>query len=239
MTYSRRLLFLYNMAYYERLASAIQNDVYSGLQGYHENLSMNIDQLQDEIVQERLAIIKELTLKGTLPKKDLLLSLNCIPVDCKDIENCGICSKIQGFEGTPVAHFEIPQVITDFDNLGIEYIGTVDKQLRFTVYTSLTAAALHKYRKRRAHKPYVYIDTTPNENNMYDVFLFNAPFIQMVSVIGVFKDLRQVEESNCCIDLSYNFTFIDSLIQQKVTEKKIRYYRQLSMPNLPNDQSYK
>jgi hypothetical protein len=31
------------MAYYERLASAIQNDVYSGLRGYHENISMSIE----------------------------------------------------------------------------------------------------------------------------------------------------------------------------------------------------
>lgn len=228
------------MAYYERLASAIQNDVYSGLRGYHENLSLNIEQLEDEIVQERLSIIKEYTLKGILPKKDLLLSLNCITVDCKDLENCGKCMQLSDcYEGTPTAHFEIPQVIVDFGKVGIEFVGTIDKTTSFTVYTSLTQATKHKYRKRRAHKPYVYIDITPNENGMFDCFIFNAPFIKMVSVIGVFKDLRQVEETNCCIDLTRNFTFIDSLIQQRLTEKKIKYYRQLSAPIAPNDQTYK
>lgn len=228
------------MAYYERLASAIQNDVYSGLKGYHENLSMNMEQLEDEIAQERLSIIKEYALKGTLPKKDLLLSLRCITVDCKDIENCTCYNKIKDFGGgTPTAHFEIPQIITDFDNYGIEYIGTIDRESNFTVYTSLTAASKHKYRKRRAFKPYVYIDITPNENGMFDVFIFNAPFLRVVSVVGVFKDLRQVEESNCCLDLTQHFTFIDTLIQSRLTERKIKYYRQLSAPVLPNDQSYK
>lgn len=226
------------MAYYERLASAIQNDVYSGLRGYHENLSMDLEQLEDEIVQERLTVIKEYILKGVLAKKDLLLSLNCLAVDCKDLEKCNRCRDDFPF-GTPTAHFEIPQLITDFGGVGIEFIGTVDKTISFTVYTSMTAALKHKYRKRRANKPYVYIDTTPNENGMFDVFVFNAPFIKYVSVVGVFKDLRQVEESQCCIDLTKNFSFIDSEIQKRLTQKKLYYYRQLSAPLAPNDQSYK
>lgn len=225
------------MAYYERMASAIQNDVYAGLKGYHQNLSMSIEQLEDEIVQERLTLIKEYALKGVLPKKDLLLSLNCIAVDCKDIEKCSPCSEY--IDGTPTAHFEIPQIITDFDNLGIEFIGPPDRSMKYTVYTSLIAASKHKYRKRRADRPYVYIDVTPNEHNMYDVFIFNAPFISKVSVVGVFKDLRQVEESGCCLDLANNFTFLDSTVQQRLTEKKIRYYRQLATSIAPNDQSYK
>lgn len=222
------------MAYYERLASAIQNDVYSGLQGFHANLSMSIEQLEDEIVQERLALIKELTLKNALPIKDLLLSLNCVPVNCKDIERC----KCSDFEGELVAHFEIPQLVLDFDGLGIYYIGTIDRSQPFTIYTSLSLAKKHKYRKRRADKPYVYLDITPNENGMHDVYIFNAPLIKYVSVIGVFKDLRQVEESQCCIDLSKNFTAIDSTIQQRLTERKIKYYRQLASKPTPNNQTY-
>lgn len=224
------------MAYYERIASAIQNDVYAGLRGYHANLSMNLEQLEDEIVQERLALIKEYILKGILAKKDLLLSLNCLAVDCKDIEHCR-CK--QDFEfGTPTAHFEIPQLIMDFGGVGIEYIGTVDKTQSFTVYTSLTSASKHRYRKRRAFKPYVYIDVTPNENGLLDVYIFNAPFIKYVSVIGVFKDLRQVEESQCCLDLSKNFSFLDAEVQKRLTQKKIYYYRQLLPQLTPNDQSY-
>jgi len=48
----------------------------------------------------------------------------------------------------------------------------------------------HKIRKRGKNKPYVWIDTTPNENGMCDCFVFNAPLIQQISIIAVFKDLR-------------------------------------------------
>lgn len=227
------------MAYYNRLASAIYNDVYSGLKGYHQNLSLNTDQLEDEIVTTRLSIIKEFILKGTLPKRDLLLSLNCIPVDCKALEKCAPCRNNTDMDLTMVKHFEIPQLITDFDGIGIEFIGTIDHLTSFQVYTSLTVASKHKYRKRIANKPYVYVDTTPNENNMYDCYIFNAPFIKSVSVVGIFKDLRQVEEMGCCQDLSENFSWLDMEIQKKLTEQKIRYYRQLSPPLLPNDQAYR
>ena len=72
----------------EKLASAIRNDVVSGLRGYHNNLSMSMEQLGQDIVDERLLILKEYQLKGILPTKDLYISINCIPVDCKSINKC-------------------------------------------------------------------------------------------------------------------------------------------------------
>lgn len=90
----------------EKLASAIRNDVIGGLRGYHTNLSMSLEQLMDEIVDERLQILKEYSLKGVLPVKDLYLSINCIPVDCKDLERCRCVSDTEC--ATVTAHFEIP-----------------------------------------------------------------------------------------------------------------------------------
>ena len=46
--------------YIEKLASQIRNDIVSGLRGYHQNLSMNMEQLQDEVVACRLSIINDL-----------------------------------------------------------------------------------------------------------------------------------------------------------------------------------
>lgn len=227
-------------SYYSRLASAIYNDVYGGLKGYHTNLSLDMDQLEDEVVAERLQIIKEYILKDALPKRDFMVTLNCIPVDCKDLENCSKCLGGQ-LEGTPTAHFEIPPLMTDFGGTGIEYIGTVDHQNSFTVYTSLQYANRHKYRKRRKNKPYVWINTTPNEHNMVDGYIFNAPFIKFISVTGIFKDLRQVEALDCCQEegLFQNFTWLDAEIQRRLTVKKLSYYRQYTPPNLPNDQAYR
>ena len=222
----------------EKLASAIRNDVVAGLRGYHTNLSMSMEQLCQDIVDERLQILKEYSLKGSLPLKDLYLSINCIQVDCKNIERCR-CNTYDACSEQPIAHFEIPQIVNDYGNLSIDYIGSTDRQLPFLFYTSSTAFRYHKYRKRGKNKPYVWIDTTPNENGMYDCFVFNAPLLDRVSISAIFKDLRQLDKFECCTDLQDdNMTFINNEIKKRLTEKKIRYYRQLAAPNLPNDQSY-
>lgn len=221
---------------FQKLASAIRNDVVSGLRGYHTNMSMSLEQLEDDIVDERLQIIKEYSLKGILPIKDLLLSINCINVDCKSLERC----KCKGSPcDTLVAHFEIPQLLNDYGRMAIDYIGSTDRQLPFAYYTSSVMSNYHRYRKRGKNKPYVWIDTTPNENGMYDCFIFNAPLIKQVSVVAIFKDPRQLENYNCCEPFQDdNFTFLNNEIKRRLTEKKLRYYRQLAAPLLPNDQTY-
>ena len=215
-----------------KLASAIRNDIVGGLSGYHSNLSISIEQLEDEIVNTRLAILKEYSLKGILPVKDLYISINCIDVDCKDLERCQ-CNDC--FSSTPTAHFEIPQIVNDYGNLAIDYIGSVDRQLPFVCYTSLSNYRNHKYRKRGKDKPYVWIDTTPNENGMCDCFIFNAPLLKQVSVSAIFKDIRQLEGFNCC-ELGDNKTFIDSEIQKRLVAQKINLYK-IALQK-PNDQSY-
>lgn len=216
----------------EKLASAIRNDIVGGLRGYHTNLSLSIEQLEQDIVDERLQIIKEYSLKGILPTKDLYISISCIPVDCKNIERC--CNST---DGTPTAHFEIPQILNDYNLQSIDYIGSTDRQLPFIYYTSSTAFRYHKYKKRGKNKPYVWIDTTPNANGMYDCFVFNAPLLKQVTVSAIFKDIRQLINYDCCIETD-NMTFINNEIKKRLTEKKIRYYRALAAPIVPNDQTY-
>lgn len=220
----------------DKLVSAIRNDVVSGLRGYHTNLSMSDEQLADDIIDERLQVIKEYSLKGLLPVRDLYISINCIPVDCKDIERCR-CNNDADL--TPIAHFEIPQLLNDYGLQSIDYIGSSDRQLPFIYYTSSTAFRYHKYKKRGKDKPYVWIDTTPNENGMYDCFVYNAPLLKTVSIAAIFKDLRQLDRYECCNDYQdNNLTFINNEIKKRVTEKKIRYYRSFAASNMPNDQQY-
>ena len=232
--------FYYNYMYnqIEKLASAIRNDVVSGLRGYHTNLSMSMEQLCQDIVDERLQILKEYSLKGILPLRDLYVSINCIPVDCMSIEKCP-CNIEPDCTSAPNLHFEIPQILNDYGEASIDYIGAIDKQLPFIVYTSPTFFRYHKYRKRGKDKPYVWIDTTPNSNGMYDCFVFNAPLLSQVSVVAIFKDLRQLENYQCCTELQdNNMSFIDNEIKKRLTQKKIMYYRQAAAPLAPNDQSY-
>ena len=227
--------------YIEKLASQIRNDVVSGLRGYHQNLSMNMDQLQDEIVACRLEIIHQYFLKGIFPIKDLVIAINCIDVDCKSLERCS-CKDINP-DDTLVAHFEIPQLISYFGKNAIEYIGSTDRRNKFSIITSLTELENKQYKKRSSRKPYVWIDYAPNENGMLDCYLFNAPFLEQVSVVATFKDPRQLNHYKCCNmdELNgpdVNPSFIDQLVKDKLVKEKLQYYRQYQASNKPNTQEY-
>lgn len=225
----------FNTMVFNKLASAIFNDIYGGLRGYASNLSMSLEQLEDDIIDERLQIIKEYYLKGLVPKRDLLLSINCIELDCKSLDRCS-CGRTSDCDEL-VAHFELPQILGDFGTEAIDYIGSTDRQVPFIVYTSPQFWRYRKYRKRGKNKPFVYVDMTPNENNMYDCFVFNAPLLKQISVTAIFKDPRQLEHYGCCpINDIDNFTFINNEIKRRLTEKKIRYYRQLAPIPTINDQ---
>lgn len=213
------------------LASAIYNDVVAGLSGYSATPTMSMEQLEQDVVDERLAIIKKYSLQNILPKKDLALSINCIEVDCKSMDKCCFGE----YYSKPIAHFEIPQLLNDFGDDAILYLGSIDKQIRFKVYTNSTYR-YHKLKMRGADKPYVYIDTTPNENNMYDCYIFNAPLLKRVSITAIFKDLRQVEDFACCLSEVRNMTFMDAEIKESLTKKKLLYYRQYLVPPQPNNQ---
>lgn len=224
--------------YIEKLASAIRNDIVSGLRGYHQNLSLSIEQLQDEIVECRIALIKEYQSKNIIPYQDLLMAINCVEVDCKSLERCG-CDQSQG--DSSIKHFEIPQLISNTD---IEYIGSNDRTNSFTIVKSFTEFDLLKYRKYKLNKPVVWIDYAPNKNGMLDCFVFNAPFLKQVSIVAIFKDPRQLKKYQCCNDednlmgADTNISFLDQLIKEKLTKEKIYYYRQLQTPLKPNDQTY-
>jgi hypothetical protein len=147
-----------------KLASAIYNDIVGGLGGITSTPSLSLDQLMDDIVDERLQIIKEYSLKNLVPRNDLLMSINCIDVDCESLDKCP-CST-DSFT-TPQLHFQMPQTVNDLQSEAIEFIGSIDREVQLKIYTN-TAFQYHKYLRRGADKPYVYVEPTPNDNNMYD-----------------------------------------------------------------------
>lgn len=219
-----------------KLASAILNDILSGLRGITSNISLSVEQLEDDIIDERLTIIKEYALKGLLPVKDLVTSINCLEVDCKPIENCNLCNSNLNVRETNIPHVEIPQIVTDLGVDAIQYFGTVDRNTPFKIYTDISYQ-YHKYNRWLGRKPYIYIDTASNENGMYDCYIFNAPLIKTLSIIAVFKDPRQLEQFTCCnAEEVSNMNFLTNDIKRRITEKKVRWYRSLAAPNLPNDQ---
>ena len=217
----------------EKLTSAIYNDIISGLSGITSNPAISMEQLEDDVVDERLQIIKEYSLKNLIPKRDLLLSINCIDLDCKSLDKCPCGSQTWS---PPVAHFEIPQIVNDLASQSVEYLGSIDRLVQFKVYTS-TSWRYHKYLRRGADKPFAYIETVPNENNFYDVWVYNVPLLKKASIIAIFKDPRQLRSFDCCqgeeID---NHSFLSNEIKRRLVEKKLRPYRQLLQVPQPNNQ---
>ena len=61
-----------------KIASAVLNDVEAGLSGMNANLNISIEQLEDEVIEQRESIIKEWYLKGVLKPHDLMLAINCM-----------------------------------------------------------------------------------------------------------------------------------------------------------------
>lgn len=130
--------------YIEKLASAIRNDILAGLKGYHQNLSLNMEQLEDEIVNCRLSIIEQQFQNGRIPLQDLMVAINCIEVDCESLERCS-CSNI--IDPTMAQHFQIPQLIYNFGKQAINYLGSTDRKLKFQIVSSLSELENKKYRK--------------------------------------------------------------------------------------------
>ena len=135
-----------------------------GLNGITSTPNLSLDQLQDDVVDERLQIIKEYSMKNLIPINDLVMLIACIPVDCKSLDKCP-CNGTN--YTTPQLHFEIPQLVNDFADRAVEYLGTMDKGYEFKVYTN-NSFQYHKFLRRGANKAYVYIEPTPNDSNMYD-----------------------------------------------------------------------
>lgn len=216
-----------------KLASAALNEILSGLSGTTATINIPIEQLEDELIMTRLAILHKYALQNLIPVKDLYYSLNCIEVDCKSLDKC--CDADP--DDTLVAHFEIPQLAMVCGDAAIGWIGSTDKQVRFKIYTS-PQFRFNKYRMRRKEKPFVYIDCTPNENNKFDGYIFNAPMLERLSISAIFKDPRQVAEMSCCgYTEADNFSDIALEAKDTVVKKYIQYYRQLLNPPYPNTQN--
>lgn len=214
------------------IVSAVYNDIQGGLSGYTANINISLEQLEDEIIEERLSVIKEFYMQGVLGLQDHMSAINCIEVDCKDTAKC--CNINFGEKNM---HFEIPQIITDLKEDALAYVGSADRKLPYKIYTN-TTYTYHKYHRRKFMAPFVYIETTPNENNKYDCWLFNMPFAKNLAVIGIFKDPRQLEEFSCCNTSEYlSFNALGSVLKDRITKKKLMYYRQYIKAPMPNTQN--
>ena len=220
-----------------QIASAIINDLFSGnLVSLSNRAMISQEQIEDECIEARCAIIKDWYLKNILNLGDMMVAINCIEVDCKDQNKCSCMSSLANAK--MAKHFEIPQLMPGLGVDALAFVGSTDRSHAFKVYYNLEAIKYQqhyqKYRKKSNPKPFVYVEKTPNENGMYDCWIFNAPFVQYIAVIGIFKDPRQLEKYNCCNDTEYlEMGAISNEIKNRILQKKIQLYRTPAPPAAP------
>ena len=220
-----------------QIASAIINDLFSGnLVSLSNRAMISQEQIEDECIETRCTIIKDWYLKNMLNLGDMMVAINCVEVDCKDQNKCSCMSSLANAK--MAKHFEIPQLMPGLGVDALAFVGSTDRSHAFKVYYNLEAIKYQqhyqKYRKRPNNKPFVYIEKTPNENGMYDCWIFDAPFVQYIAVIGIFKDPRQLEKYNCCDDIDYlEMGAISNEIKNRILQKKIQLYRTSAPPAAP------
>ena len=220
-----------------QIASAIINDLFSGnLVSLSNRAMISQDQIADEVIETRNTIIKDWYLKNMLNLSDMATAINCVEVDCKDQNKCPCMSSL--VNAKMAKHFEIPQLMPGLGSDALIFVGSTDRSNAFKVYYNLEAVKYQqhyqKYRKKSNPKPFVYIEKTLNENGMYDCWIFDAPFVQYIAVIGIFKDPRQLEKYNCCNDTEYlEMGAISNEIKNRILQKKIQLYRTPAPPAAP------
>ena len=220
-----------------QIASAIINDLFSGnLVSLSNRAMISQDQIADEVIETRNAIIKDWYLKNALNLSDMMVAINCVEVDCKDQNKCSCISSLANAK--MAKHFEIPQLMPGLGSDALMFVGSTDRSNSFKIYYNLEAIKYQqhyqRYRKKPNPKPFVYVEKTPNENGMYDCWIFDAPFVQYIAVIGIFKDPRQLEKYNCCNDIDYlEMGAISNEIKNRILQKKIQLYRTPAPPAAP------
>lgn len=210
------------MGIYSKLASAIYNDIHAGLKGLVNEFTLSIEQIEDEIVNMRMKLIQEKLDNNISYKKQFVTGIKCIKVDCEPIDNC------ECFENTlpttPMPHFEIPVPFSDMYDLAITYIGTTDMEEEYTVFTNFKKIRAMKHRRVPIRKPYVFINPAPNKRGFLDGYIFNAPYVQQISIFAVFKDLRTFLDEYCC-EITDNSESLNTDIQNAIVTQKIQAYQ--------------
>lgn len=219
------------------IASAIRNNLGNGLKEV-PNHAYSIEQLREEVSNERNLIILEESKKGTLNTRyftqkydNLELNLATFPYE--------------GYSAThgPVPHIRIPKLAMVQNGSAFEYIGPPDMNKNFKVYTDFTFAN-HKYSRVIGKLPYVYVDLAHNADGYNNVYFFNLnnTGLKYISVRAIFSDPVRILDEDGYFGEDEEFpapSSVQEMIIDRITNKWVKWYKQLNHPYQPNTQTDK
>jgi hypothetical protein len=222
----------------EEMASTIRNDVGSGLKEV-ANFNYSLDQIKDEISNVRSSIILETSKAGTLNhsyfsqrRDNVKLSSDVFPENGYRESNQFV---LKAF---------IPKLAMTKDNSSVLYIGPADMSLNLKLYYDYTDVKNHKHSRVIKNRPFAFIDLAQDGNGNLPVYVFNTgpASFKLMSVRAIFDDpVRLLREDGIFPD-DEEFPAplaVQKMIMDRLTMKYIKFYKQLSGPNEPNDQTDK
>jgi len=225
---------------HNELASAIRNRVSDGLSGNINNQAYSIEQLVEEIDLMRADFTHKYATQGIkLDPKHLIQEIDILKIegrnlsdDCAIQEPCG-----------DVPSIKIPRLMS-MVNEGdiIQYLGLVNMQEDFSVYFHPDDIKNHKVRIRTRKRPFAWVDLAVDHNDKQTIWFFNmGPFdpLKFVKLRAVFEQPTRVNiESPNHLDMEYPAPLhMQNAIVDALTEKYVRYYRQMNIPPIPNQQN--
>jgi|TARA_R110000737_G_scaffold348730_1_gene383279 hypothetical protein len=225
------------------IASAIRNKVSDALSGNISDQAFSIEQLMDEIDLSRSSIVNKLARGGKLSVNGLVQSIDTIPIEV--IEPTDSCVRAVSGPCSGIPGIKVPRITDVFGRGGIEYLGLVNLQESIDVYFDPNDIEMHKFRVRTSRRPYAWVDSSVDANNMNTVYLFNLGkfnSLRYLKIRAVFDNPGAIN----ILDPDAEFReyaapgYVQEAIIDSITEKYIRYFRQLSVkpatiPNTQND----
>jgi len=220
------------------MASTVENNVSDALSGAILNRAITVQQISAEIDLLREKLAYEQLKTGKIDLKYFMQSLNTLPLVCRDfVRDCGAIKS-----GDSVPSIRIPKLMATQDNTQIEYIGLANKQKRFITYFDIDDISNHKFRLKTAHSPFVWVDLTPDDDNMIALYFFNLgkyATLKYVDVRAAFAKPTELKPLNPELDAQEYPApgYIQEMIITTLSERYIRYYRQLNVNTQPNTQT--
>lgn len=222
----------------EQIASLIRSNISNGLKEVG-NYQYPIEGIMDEVSNVRSSIIENIT-KGD--KTSIRLSGASLDINnyAQLIPNIPVEMKTFGVsgQGELVAHCRIWKLAETFDNKGLIYFGTPDMSLNFKTYFDIDGLNSHKYSRVISNRPFVYIESAHDYEGMMDAWVFNLPpGVTSVTDKSVKADPVKILNSDGIFGNDEEFP-APAATQDKIihilSERYIRYYRQLNHPSDSN-----
>ena len=222
---------------HNEMASAIRTRVADGLSGNLNNQAFSIEQLLEEIDLQRADFAHKYAMTNKLDYKFLVQEIDILQIECRNMsEDCLISAP-----HADVPSIKIPKIMPIFGDESIQYLGLVNMQEAFATYYHPEDIRNHKVRIRTSRRPYAWVDTAPDENDMHTIYFFNlGPHngLKYVKLRAIFEHPTRVNLGPDAADIEYPAPLhMQNSIIDVITDKYIRYFRQLQVPPVPNQQN--